>query len=771
MSRNDAQDSRTPHQHLTSTIARRDPLSLPIPRHANTRAPSSTNISSVAPLMTSAQRQNTVSIQSASSSLPIPRHANTRAPSLTNISSVAPSMISAQRQNTVSIQSASSSLSIPWHANTRASAPIPTTPPWAAPWISSSKDRNYFYLKEVDSILFSATQSVCPFPSQVKADFRHEDPDPDDLFQLRFQLSRYIQIAATPDDSELQYTGPLFQRLAAIRIVTVGTTYSLSAEQQTSWKWLENTLHHAASILSIDSLLPMDFSMLPLPSSYGYLRYHKKHSHALRCAQKSRLAFHSLIGLVNLFYGRALVRFENSSSSDPRRPLPPPEVLVQSGLSNSHVCDIIDALKPEMLGRCVGVVLDPRSSEFGILYPYLNRIRVPVWVQIGSAKGIFNTKSLNHPLFQIAIPTREEELRVRAMVNQAMADDVKPSPSNPDPDSLHRWDALVEDRKAKLEEFLSRASNAIKERVKKRLQDAASFIIPTQRDGTRFFMWYRSKQGRFRGELDYEDAKKEFASRRKGHFVYDEISNQWDICSLFDKDEVPTHDDTEFEHPLPEVDPTPVPLLREPPTLPSDHNEVGRSIVHKSVIGQDILLGTSLEEVLFSRYGLICHTQSEIQSASDFLNIQESQIVDTYTVRKYIMEAGLRLDKPSNEFAIRYFISSLVLELEPPSVLWDLHPNDAGELLTRNEYFKIERVKDSIIPGYLMLPIIPKYARTWNLFVHNATSVVQCIREKWGPSLEDVILCLFERGIPFKVLFKVTYPPLPRPITVFESNR
>jgi hypothetical protein len=612
---------------------------------------------------------------------------------------------------------------------------------------------------------------VCPFPSEVKPDFTHEDPDPENIFDLRFNLSRYIQVAATPDDSELKYTGPLFQRLSTIRIVSSGTTHTLSGEQKASWQWLENTLHHAASTFSIDSLLPLEFSMLPLPSSYGYLRNHKKHSHALRCARRSRLAFHSLVGLLNLFYGRALVRYETANHADPRRPLSPSQTLIQSGLSDTHVCDIIDALKPEMLGRCVGVVFNPKSSALGVLFPYLNRIRVPVWVKIGTSKGIYYSNTLNYPSFKLAIPQGEEELRIRTMINRTIADDFRPSPSNPNPDSLHQWNALIEARKHKREEFLSQASDSIKERVKKRLQDAVNLILPTRRDGTRFFMWYRSKQGRFRGELDYEDAKKEFETRRQEQFVYDEISNQWDICSLFDKDRDAEHDDVAFDHPSEELDTTPAPRLNNPPTLSSNHNELGRTVVHPTPIRQDILFGTSLEDVLYSRYGLLCSTQSEIESASDFIHIEESQIVDIYTIRKYIMEVNLPSEHRSNEFAIRYFISSLVLELQPPSLLWDLHPIHARELLTRNVHFKVEPVKDSTLAGYLLLPLVPKYARTWNLFVPNATSIIQCIRQQWGPSLEDVILCLCERGIPFKLLFKVAYPSIPRPITVFESNR
>ncbi|KAG1741735.1 hypothetical protein EDD22DRAFT_851664 [Suillus occidentalis] len=142
---------------------------------------------------------------------------------------------------------------------------------------------------------FTSVRTVCPYPSQVKQDFSHEDPDIETVFKLRFNLSRYIQVAATPDDSELKYTGPLFQRLATIQIVGSGTAHTLCAEQKASWKWLEDTLHHAASTFTIDSFLPMEFAMLPLPSSYSYLRVHKKHAHALRPSCGSHIRAPNLV--------------------------------------------------------------------------------------------------------------------------------------------------------------------------------------------------------------------------------------------------------------------------------------------------------------------------------------------------------------------------------------------------------------------------------------------------------------------------------------------
>jgi hypothetical protein len=158
--------------------------------------------------------------------------------------------------------------------------------------------------------------------------------------------------------------------------------HTLCAKQKASWKWLEDTLHHTTSTFTIGSMLPMEFAMLPLQSLYSYLRVHKKQAHALRCAQRLRLAFHTLMGLINLCYGCALVQYKSGSYSDPRRPLSPSHAPIYSGLSETHVCNILDVLQPEVLGRCVGVVLDPLSSDLGVVYLYFNRIYCGAWYKL-----------------------------------------------------------------------------------------------------------------------------------------------------------------------------------------------------------------------------------------------------------------------------------------------------------------------------------------------------------------------------------------------------
>lgn len=98
---------------------------------------------------------------------------------------------------------------------------------------------------------------------------------------------------------------------------------------------------------------------------------HKKHTKALRCAQRSRLVFYTLIGLVNLFCGYALVRYETSSYTDSRRPLSPSRPLVHSGLRETYIYAILDMLQQEMLSRYVGVVLDPHPQILA-LYTYIS---------------------------------------------------------------------------------------------------------------------------------------------------------------------------------------------------------------------------------------------------------------------------------------------------------------------------------------------------------------------------------------------------------------
>ncbi|KAG1778099.1 hypothetical protein EV702DRAFT_1044795 [Suillus placidus] len=158
------------------------------------------------------------------------------------------------------------------------------------------------------------------------------------------------------------------------------------------------------------------------------------------------------------------------------------------------------------------------------------------------------------------------------------------------------------------------------------------------------------------------------------------------------------------------------------------------------------------------------------ENLHNYIAIPDAQVIDMQTVRKYLMEMNLPLIQQNNEFTMWYFISSLVLDMKPPSLAWDLHPSNVREIAASNPHFTFTPMKDNTLTSYLMLPCTKKFTQKWNLFINSALSVIQCIKEGWGLPLEDVILCFFEHGIHFKVMFNTAYISIPCPISVFESN-
>lgn len=86
-----------------------------------------------------------------------------------------------------------------------------------------------------------------------------------------------------------------------------------------------------------------------------------------------------------------------------------------------------------------------------------------------------------------------------------------------------------------------------------------------------------------------------------------------------------------------EITAMPAPLLSRPSVLSSDHNKMGRFIIHHTLIKEDMLFSTLLEDVLNSHYGLLCSSDDEIQSANHFVQIEDSQLINIHTVHKYII--------------------------------------------------------------------------------------------------------------------------------------
>ncbi|KAG1763067.1 hypothetical protein EV702DRAFT_978848 [Suillus placidus] len=105
-----------------------------------------------------------------------------------------------------------------------------------------------------------------------------------------------------------------------------------------------------------------------------------------------------------------------------------------------------------------------------------------------------------------------------------------------------------------------------------------------------------------------------------------------------------------------------------------------------------------------------------------------------------------------------------------PPALWDLH--DSNDSLKKvSPSFRFVYEAKFTPPVYCIIPLNKRYLRSWTLVVPHATTVLQVVRNNWGPSLEDLIGELISLGIPFFTPEVSSSPPrrLPRPRTVFED--
>ncbi|KAG2114195.1 uncharacterized protein F5147DRAFT_630736 [Suillus discolor] len=134
-------------------------------------------------------------------------------------------------------------------------------------------------------------------------------------------------------------------------------------------------------------------------------------------------------------------------------------------------------------------------------------------------------------------------------------------------------------------------------------------------------------------------------------------------------------------------------------------------------------------------------------------------------------EKDAQLQDEDNVASIRYIFLHVKEATPLPPALWDLH--DSNESLKKVSYTTFRFVYEAkfTLPVYSIIPSNKRYIRSWTLVVPHATTVLQVVRNNWGPSLEDLIGEFVSLGIPFFTLALSSSPPhtLPRPETVFDN--
>ena len=131
-----------------------------------------------------------------------------------------------------------------------------------------------------------------------------------------------------------------------------------------------------------------------------------------------------------------------------------------------------------------------------------------------------------------------------------------------------------------------------------------------------------------------------------------------------------------------------------------------------------------------------------------------------------------------SEAAVRLISTLIDQGWSIPDRYWDVKN---GQLRDANQgYFKFFPLKltslapdATVLEGYLVNPTASKYLKPWVLFFESSIGVAQCIRERWGPSLEDVVCKACKNGYRvhlFLVKNRQTLPLITSPLPLFTRR-
>lgn len=177
-----------------------------------------------------------------------------------------------------------------------------------------------------------------------------------------------------------------------------------------------------------------------------------------------------------------------------------------------------------------------------------------------------------------------------------------------------------------------------------------------------------------------------------------------------------------------------------------------------------------LETILSTRYGIKPCSQSVLESLPSYEGVYGKMTLTDYEVRMYMAERNAQLQDEDHAASIRYIFYHVKESIPLPPELWDLHDSNVS---LKNVLYPFRFIcEDKFSPTvYRITPLNGRYLRPWTLVVPHATTVLQVVRNNWGPSLEDLTGEFVSLGIPFSTLELSSSPPqrLPRPRSVFED--
>jgi hypothetical protein len=582
--------------------------------------------------------------------------------------------------------------------------------------------------------------------------------------------------------------------------------WSLSPAVVEEWVALERNMRVLVyAMLECSSApLPRNFRFWSFPGRYGYELRYRCHKHAKIIASRSRDAFIPLVAALSFALMVMDWQTEQLGEFDWRGKL-----LKKTGIHPQWLADLEMSAVGDFTAPRVGGIIDMTTCEFKWMLPLLWQFNMPLYLYWGNAMDL-PLRAPDYLTGQGLVPERAEIDRLRSIA-RSQHPSTHPSthplpivptdcPRHPtvgstepcsvnDPNAPATSDALSttaphqtfppvekysqqlpgEDwqsffaRRAKRDALQAqRETPQAKESRRQREENAAKGCVPG-RKGARVYVW-EDVDGflvrRAAGRRNYESYWEEFGSNQRR---YNSFRDEWDLCEAFDPtdqpDDVDEGDDQDGD-----LDAHHFPLLPEEnlPHIPDGNEGVYSSSTDLQRIhgvqdpdDQVVEFDDATDALAYYRFGFV-----------DPIGIVEEPRTkpDWKTVQKWLGNAwqvdASKTVKESICIFFGYLTSAKSLS-HVPRELYDLRQDDA-DVHRRKIRIRCETMGDR--RHYIVTPRSTEQVE-FELVLASAASVVQMVRQCWGPGLVQIAHELLNRGIPFHTCIRghphMRLPPKP----------
>jgi hypothetical protein len=628
------------------------------------------------------------------------------------------------------------------------------------------------HLSVVDNTFF--VSNVEMQPSVPDWSFKvGEDTLPNDVRVPRPVMKDWIYLPFTL--SRPRFEGPLFGRLAGRQdpfpVQQVGLGWQLDLQVQQSWRRLEVSLYDVIDKLldaSGGHHLTMDTSAFRLPSGFGYMRAHRDAHTARRQALRSRDAFLPLMAFVSF-----AIALPGNQGPD-RIPLWYTKLVADGRVSVQWLEHLRNSQVADFRADRVGVYVDTMTLDVDMLYIDLYiRFNVPVWFSLRDGRTNFSeTKWANRfmPTDSEILAAQENAAReafFRSMPIVLDAEAPPPSfslnaeaPSPSPPPSLYDDDpearAEIAQRAAKvLEEFLEtrrqknklwRASETEEQRIvrKAREANAERQAAPSTGGRTTVYEWSLEYGTLVRKPITRIEAQEVWSSYAHTQRRYDGFRDQWDLSEYFDWS-APSQQDLDDGYVGLGYD-----RVEEHKELKKHRapfaEDLQLALQDRRVTSTDVSLGEyeDLLERLYYRYGFVDPVASRTRAPA----IEDKEWTSTCrNLNALPQSSSVRV---ACRASIRDFVNGMLAN--PPSIpteLWDLDAQNHDLVRpTHNPEIVVSKKQSGDRLVYEIVHVAADTVTPWQLFVDDASTALECVRRKAGPSLRDVAKTLLKSGVP-----------------------